>query len=75
VPGRRVDLVRDSVRLGVAGVDRNRGERADRRRPLPAHRDPGHRPQRIEASAAGDPGRAGDVQLRIPKLRKGSFSR
>ena len=57
--------------MGVAAVDRARSGRRDRRRPWNAprphvtHRN-GHRPRVLST-------KAGDLELGIPKLRKGSF--
>ena len=45
---------------------------SDRRRPLRAHRGPGRPAQRHRAQDA-DHDQAGDLELRIPKLRAGSF--
>ena len=54
--GEGVDLIRESVRLVMQELIETE-PRADRRRPLRAHRVPGHRPQRLPAEAAGHPGR------------------
>ncbi len=50
---------------------RGRSRRGDRRGPLRAHRVPGQRAQRRAATTLST--KAGDIDLRIPKLRKGSF--
>lgn len=54
-----------------SGVDRRRADRGDRRWPVRAHRDAyqqrnGSRPRTLSTIA-------GDLELRIPKLRSGSF--
>ena len=69
--GEGVDLIRESVRLVMQELIETEASRADRRRPLRAHRTRvtdrnGSRPRLLATQA-------GDVQLRIPKLRKGSF--
>ena len=70
--GEGVDLIRESVRLVMQELIETEASRADRRRPLRAHRVPGHRPQRVPAAAGRRP-RPAMCELRIPKLRKGSF--
>ena len=70
--GEGVDLIRESVRLVMQELIEAEATEHDRRRPLRAHRRrgspsaTGHRPRLLSTQA-------GDVELRIPKLRKGSF--
>ena len=53
--GEGVDLIRESVRLVMQElIETEATER--RRRPLRAHRDTGHGPQRVAAEAGSDPG-------------------
>ena len=65
------DVVRRAVESVFSGVDRGRGDRRHRRLAASAHRGRvarcnSHR-DRLVTTAAGD------VELRIPKLRSGSF--
>ena len=69
--GEGVNLIRDAVRLALQELIEAGGHRGDRRRPVRAHESRrternGSRPRVLTTTA-------GDVQLRIPKLRKGTF--
>ena len=59
---------------GDAGADRGRSHRADRRRPLRAHRDAGHRPQRVPAAAGRRP-RPATSSCGSPSCARGRSSR
>jgi hypothetical protein len=68
--GEGVDLIREGP-AGDAGADRDRSGGPDRRWPLRAQRHAYYRPQRHSPRLLST--QAWDVQLGIPKLRKGSF--
>ena len=55
--GEGVDLIRESVRLVMQELIETEASEQIGAEPLRAHRDPGDRPERVPASAGGDPGR------------------